>query len=99
MKIQDQKRLTAVDRSFLFVQSRLEPMQIIHTSFSSNKKKRNPNGQYMQGINGECAADLVINADPDTDKLIQNVNRIVVIDILEHKSVIIHAVCSGRHGP
>ena len=53
----------------------------------------------MQGINGECAADLVINADPDTDKLIQNVNRIVVIDILEHKSVIIHAVCSGRHGP
>ena len=27
-----------------------------------------------KGINGECAADLVINADPDTDKLIQNVN-------------------------
>ena len=35
----------------------------------NESKKRNPNGRYVQGLSGECSADLVEN----TDTLVLNV--------------------------
>ena len=74
VKIQVQKLGRPGSSFFIFpVAVDLESLQIIQNQILKIQK-RNPNGQYIQGVNGECAADLVINADADTDKLILNVN-------------------------
>ena len=51
-------------KSLWIVQSKSFNIKILNES-----QKRNPNGRYVQGLSGECSADLVEN----TDTLVLNV--------------------------